>query len=170
MKRFAPLTVDEITQRLHVDLETGVCTWKDATKHHRSLVGCEAGSPRKQSHNGKSYWVIKINGIPYKRSQIILAIATGRWPTDTVDHIDGDSLNDRATNLRHATITQNAWNHKRRAKKADTPMGVRKSASGKFVARIAVNKRQLHLGVFETVEAAEAAYQQARKENFGAFH
>jgi len=170
MKRFPPLTVDEITRRLHVDLDTGVCIWKDATKHHRPLVGREAGSPRLQQHTGKSYWVIKINGIPYKRSQIVLAVATGRWPTDTVDHIDGDSLNDQASNLRHATVTQNAWNHKRRAKKADTPMGVRRLISGRFQARIAVNKQQRIIGVFDTVEAAEAAYQQARKESFGAFH
>lgn len=169
MKRFPPLTVDEINRRLHVDIETGVCIWKDATKHHRALVGREAGSARTQQHTGKSYWVIKINGIPYKRSQIVLTVATGQWPADTVDHIDGDSLNDRASNLRHATVTQNAWNHKRRAKKADTPMGVRKLKSGRFQARIAVNKQQQIIGVFDTVQAAEAAYQQARKENFGAF-
>lgn len=169
MKRYPPLTVDEIMRRLDVNLETGACTWVDATKHHRPLVGLEAGRARAQTHNGKSYWVIKINGIPYKRAQIVLTVATGRWPEETVDHIDGDSLNDRATNLRHASITQNAWNHKCRAKKSDTPMGVRRLQSGRFQARIAVNKQQQIIGVFDTVQAAEAAYQQARKENFGAF-
>lgn len=170
MKRFPPLAVEEIMRRLAVDLSTGICTWRDATKHHRPLIGREAGSARRNARNGKSYWVIKINGIPYKRSQLVLTIATGVWPTNTVDHIDGNSLNDSASNLRHATVTENAWNHKRRSKQADTPMGVRRLPSGRFQARIAVNKKQTIVGVFDTQEAAQAAYQQARKENFGAFH
>jgi hypothetical protein len=166
--RHPALTVQEIEQRLQVDLATGVCVWRDATKHHRPLVGKVAGHAR-PNHSGKCYWIIKINGIPYRRAQIVLTIATGRWPTDTVDHIDGDSLNDCAANLRHATIMQNAWNHKRRAKTASTPMGVRMLPSGRYQVRIAVNKKQIHVGTFSTVEAASAAYQQARKENYGAF-
>jgi len=169
MNRFPPLTVSEITERLNVDLETGICTWRDATKYHRPLVGCLAGHAQAKN-SGKTYWLIKLNGHPYRRAQLVLTVATGRWPTETVDHIDGNSLNDRAANLRHATIMQNAWNHKRRAKKADTPMGVRRLPSGRFQARIAVNKQQQIIGVFDTVQAAEAAYMQARKENYGAFH
>lgn len=170
MTRFPPLSVEEIVKRLHVDLETGICVWKDATKHHRALVGHEAGCARRQAHTGKKYWVIKINGIPYKRSYLVLTIATGRWPESIVDHIDGDSLNDSASNLRNATPLENAWNHKGRAKKADTPMGVRRLRSGRFQARITVNKEQMIIGVFDDVTSAQAAYQHARKENFGAFH
>jgi hypothetical protein len=168
MRRFPPLTVAEITSRLNVDLLTGICIWRDATKHHRQLNNTIAGFSR-PNQSGKNYWLIKINGRPYRRSQLILTVATGLWPENMVDHIDGDSLNDKAENLRHATVTQNAWNHKKRAKKSDCPMGVRKTPQGKYQARIAVNKKQIALGVFCTSKEASDAYQLARKEYFHAF-
>lgn len=166
--RFPPLSVAEIAERLDVDLETGRCVWIDATKYHARLNGTEAGSPRK-SRRGKYYWHIKINGIPYKRAQIVLMVKTNIWPDDMVDHEDGDSLNDRASNLRHATGLQNAWNHKSRAKKSPLPMGIRKTRLGKYQARIAVNKKSISLGVFKTVDEAVVAYQAARKEYFNDF-
>lgn len=168
MNRFPQLTVEEITSRIDIDFETGICIWKDATKHHRRLNGKVAGFPR-PSHSGKIYWLIKINGIPYKRAQLILTVATGEWPVETVDHIDGNSLNDRAENLRHATVTQNAWNHKKRSKKSDCPMGVRITQQGRYQARIAVNKKQIYLGVYDSPDKASEVYQLARKEYFHDF-
>lgn len=168
MNRYPPLTAAAITARLDVNLLTGKCVWLDATKHHRPLVGQEAGSARK-NRNGKYYWVIKIDGVAYKRSQLVLTLSSGEWPVEMVDHIDGNSLNDVASNLRHATGTQNAWNHKTRKKAADTPMGVRKLPNGKFQARIACQNKQIALGVFDSVELASAAYQAGRKEYFHAF-
>lgn len=168
MKRHPPIPNALIESRLQVDLVEGKCYWLDATKHHKELVGQEAGFAMK-NHSGKYYWIIKIDGIPYKRSQLVLALASGQWPTDTVDHIDGNSLNDKAENLRHATVTQNAWNHKTRKKSENTPMGVRALPSGRFQARIACDKKQITLGVFDSVEAASAAYQAGRKEHFHAF-
>jgi len=168
MTRFPPLSIAEIKQRLAVDLETGRCTWIDATKYHARLNGREAGTPRKNKR-GKYYWHIKINGIPYKRAQIVLMVKTNRWPDDMVDHEDGNSLNDKASNLRHATGAQNAWNHKARAKDSPLPMGVRQTRLGRYQARIAVNKKQMSLGVFTTIEEAVTAYQAARKEHFDDF-
>lgn len=169
MKRFKPLLNSEILSRLDVDLETGICRWIDATKHHRNLIGCIAGGAR-PNINGKFYWVIKLNGLPYKRAQIVPAIASGVWPTEMVDHINGDSLDDRSKNLRHANATQNAWNHKKRAKRSALPMGVRfMSGSNGFQARISCNKEMHHLGVHKTPELAHAAYLNKRIELFGEF-
>lgn len=158
--------ISRILSRLKVCLETGRLFWIDATKHHARLNGLEAGCPRK-THNGKQYWHVKIDGKAIKRSHIVLAVATGIWPTDCVDHINGDSLDDRSCNLRHATAQQNCWNHKRRQKASPLPMGVREIRPGHFQARIAVNKKQLSLGVFDSICAAQAAYLSARKEYFG---
>ena len=168
MNRFPPLSVAEITARLDVDLQNGTCTWKDATKHHRPLNGLTAGF-KKITHSNKAYWIIKFNGRPYRRAQLILTVATGQWPCETVDHIDGDSLNDKAANLRHATVMQNAWNHKRRKKKSPFPMGVKRLAEGRYQARIAVNKKQISLGVYPSPEQASEVYQAARKEHFHDF-
>lgn len=169
MKRFTPLSVEEIRQRLDVDLASGICRWIDPTKHHLNLIGQVAGGKRPSSEN-KSYWVIKLNGIPYKRSQIVLTVATGIWPTEAVDHINGNSLDDRAENLRHATWTQNAWNHKTRAKKSNLPMGVRVlKGSTQFQARICCDKKMHFLGMYPTPDLAHAAYLAKRKELFGEF-
>lgn len=158
-----------VFSRLRVDVEAGIATWIDATKHHRNLNGRNAGSARNGGRN-KKYWHIKIDGVAYKRSHLVFLAAYGRWPELHIDHIDGDSLNDKLSNLREATQTQNAWNHKTRSKKSSLPMGVRTVASsGRYQARIACNKKMIHLGAFDTPEQASAVYQQKRKELFGEY-
>lgn len=156
-----------INSRLRVDVASGKAYWLDATKYHARLNGQEAGCQRTHS-NGKSYWHIKIDGTPYLRSAIVFAVANGRWPALTIDHANGDSLDDRAINLREATVTQNAWNHKRRAKASPLPMGVRQLGS-RYQARIAVNKSMIHLGCYSSPDEAAAVYQTARATHFGEF-
>ncbi|MGA7781138.1 MAG: HNH endonuclease [Paraburkholderia sp.] len=168
MKRLPPLTVDDIRARLSVDMESGRCYWVNATKYHSRLNGQEAGSPRK-TRRGNFYWVIKINGNAYKRAQLVLMLATGRWPVEMVDHDNGNTLDDRSKNLRHASATENAQNHRTRAKKSPLPMGVRQLPNGKFQARITCNKKPVSIGVFESVDEALVAYKQKRKEVFHAF-
>lgn len=168
MRRQPPLTVDYILSRLAVDVESGTATWIDPTKHHRHLIGQPAGCARR-SQSGKHYWVIRLNTIGYRRSHIIFAVKTGSWPTEQVDHRDGNSLNDSGSNLRHATQVQNSWNHKTRKKASELPMGVRQTASGRYGARIAVNKRKISLGTHSTPEEASATYQAARHHHFGEF-
>ena len=152
--------------RLNVDMDAGRVYWIDATKHHANLVGHEAGTPRHTSKSGKRYWYVKVDSVALKRSHIVFLFATGKWPDLQIDHINGDSLDDRSLNLREVTHTQNAWNHKRRRKQAATPMGVRQTASGRYQARIACNKKQIVIGIFDTPQQASQAYQQKRKELF----
>lgn len=159
-------TLDYLKTRVRVDVDTGRVFWIDATKHHANLVGKEAGSIRRSSHNDKSYWCVKVDSVGIKRSHLVFLFATGNWPMLQIDHVNGDSLDDRKSNLREATATQNAWNHKHRSKKSTTPMGVRMIASGRFQARIAVEKKQIVIGTFDTPDQAEQAYQQKRKEYF----
>lgn len=166
MKRHPPLSIAEIRARLDVDVDAGVARWVDATKHHRALIGRLAGYARLGRH-GKYYWVIKLNGIQYLRSQIVFAMKTGSWPASLIDHKNGDSLDDRGENLRPATVLQNAWNHKTRAKASPLPIGVRLTRSGRFQARLQCNKVATVVGVFDCPAAASHAYQQARKEAFG---
>jgi hypothetical protein len=161
-------TLEYLMRRLAVDVAAGTAVWIDATPQHVGLNGRPAGSAR-MSHNGKRYWHIKVDGKALKRSHIVFLFAHGRWPVDQIDHINGDSLDDRGANLREATPMQNAWNHQRRAKRSSCPMGVRRMESGRFQARIACNKRTVYLGTFATEHEATQAYQQQRKELFGEY-
>jgi hypothetical protein len=165
-QRYPALSGATLSDLFTIDLIAGRVFWKNCAREHARLNGKEAGSKRGYE---KPYWVIKIDKKAYRRAQIVLAIATGEWPKDCVDHINGNSLDDRAANLRHATVAQNAMNHKTRRKRSNTPMGVRKLPNGKFQARIALDKKTSHLGTFDTSDLAEQAYQAARKEMFHEF-
>jgi len=94
---------------------------------------------------------------------------TGSFPKECIDHKDGNSLNDKWENLREASILENSWNHKKRKRKYDFPMGVRQSVSGKYVARISHFKKQFTIGSFDTVEEAQIAYLKERENRFGQF-
>lgn len=159
-------TLQFLRARLTVDITTGRAYWIRPPANHRRLRGTEAGSMR-PNHSGKLYCYIKVDRVAIKRSHIVFLFAAGRWPSNQIDHRNGDSTDDRIANLREATPMQNAWNHKRRSKKERTPMGVRRLPSGRYQARIAVNHTKHTFGPFDTEHEASAVYQQKRKEFFG---
>jgi len=146
----------------------GKFVWKNVSKHHKRLNGQEAGCPC-ATHNKKLYWTIKINNTRYKRGRLMFLYVYGKFPNPCIDHINGNSIDDRIENLREATVLENAWNHKNRKRKIDLPMGVRNMANGKFQARISYKGKQLHLGVFETPNEAKVIYETKRKELYGKF-
>ena len=157
-----------LSRTFTIDLEAGDIVWRVPPHNHPRLRGTSAGSTMR-THSGKQYVVIKRDRLALRRSWLIYLWATGRWPVECIDHINGDSLDDRIQNLRAATVTENAWNHKRRARRIQLPMGVRLTASGRFQARISCNRKQYHLGAFDTVDEAARVYIEKRKDLFGEF-
>jgi HNH endonuclease len=83
------------------------------------------------------------------------------------DHRNGNGLDNRRSNLRLATILQNAQNRKPTAGR-ELPKGVMKKR-GKFLAKIRVDGMVLELGYFLTIEEAAAAYDKAAHEHHGEF-
>ena len=158
----------EILEILSLNKITGELFWVKPNKYHKDLIGKLAGSAQ-ASHNNKFYWVIQINEKKYKRGHLVYFLTHGEWPKPCLDHINGNSLDDRPENLRKATITENAWNHKSRKRRIDLPMGVRVNCSGRFSARIAYKGKQIHLGAFDTPQDASNIYQLKRKELYGQF-
>lgn len=74
---------------------------------------------------------------------------------EKVDHIDRDGLNDRRSNLRLATTAQNCANTKLSSKNTSGHKGVSwNKAAGKWHAKICVNRRQIHLGLFDDINDA----------------
>lgn len=166
-KRF---TAAQLMELFIADIYSGRLVWKNVSKYHRNLNGREAGKFQRHSrYPEKGYWIVSIDGVAYKRANIIFCIATGKWPK-MLDHIDGNGLNDSIHNLRPANALQNAWNHPAPRKKSTLPLGVRKNKYGvPFVARIGYRGKQIQIGCFPTPEEAHAAYIQKRKELFGAY-
>ena len=88
------------------------------------------------------------------------------YPDDTVDHKDRNGINNQRENLRTATGAQQQAN-----KQGYGASGVKGVTlhHGRWRATIAVNKVQRHLGRFNTIEEAAAAYDQAIRELHGEF-
>lgn len=161
------ITKNDLINLFDVFPDEGKFVWKNVSKHHKRLNGQEAGCP--SMANCKEYWHIKINGKRYKRGRLMFLYVYGNFPNPCVDHINGNSLDDKIQNLREASVLENAWNHKKRTRRIDLPMGVRNMANGKFQARISYKGKQLHLGVFDTPDEAKAIYETKRKELYGKF-
>ena len=87
-----------------------------------------------------------------------------------IDHINGNSLDNRKTNLRVCTRRQNAQNLRKGKGYSSRFKGVCWSKNtGKWRARIDHSDKQIHLGYFESESQAAKAYDEKAKELFGKF-
>ena len=82
-----------------------------------------------------------------------------------LDHINHDPLDNRIENLRVVTTAQNQYNQKPRAGGASRYKGVSwHKTTGKWMAYIMHNGKQIHLGLFaDEIEAAQAYDAAARR-------
>ena len=93
---------------------------------------------------------------------------TGEWGRPAIDHRDGNSTNNRWSNLRRATPSQNNANRRRPRHNTSGYKGVY-FRWGFWRACIKRNGRRIYLGVFATPEEAHAAYVAAARKLFGEF-
>lgn len=84
------------------------------------------------------------------------------------DHIDGDRLNCRRSNLRLCSQRDNCRN-KRQVKPNTVGLKGVSLAGDRFRARIMVDRREIALGRFDCPVEAARAYDRAAQEHFGEF-
>lgn len=85
-----------------------------------------------------------------------------------VDHINGDSLDNRKLNLRLSNSFQNNCNRKPMSNNKSGFKGIYQS-KGKYMARITKNKKRYFIGTFLNKEDAAKAYDVMAKKLFGNF-
>lgn len=87
-----------------------------------------------------------------------------------IDHINGDTLDNRRENLRFVTAQQNLANSRKRRVRSSRFKGVSwHGKAGKWRAYIAVGRKQTHLGLFDTEQAAALAYDVKATEVWGEY-
>ncbi len=145
--------------RIHYDAETGVFTWAVAGRGIR--VGAVAGVK-----TSEGYWQIKLGFKAYRAHRLAWFLVHGVWPDGSIDHINGDRLDNRIANLRIASHAVNMQN-KRVAmanNKSCGLLGVTWNIQHeRWQASVMVNKKRHFLGHFDTPEAAHAAYLEAKR-------
>ena len=151
-----------VFERLEYNKESGDFTWKYLNKSHPRLIGTVAGTIR----NG--YRSIKINGIAFRAHRLAWFMCFRENPV-VIDHINGDTLDNRIINLRNVTSNENAKNHGKGFINIGKHCGVRTIKSGKFQARVTFNNKQIALGTFDVIEDAIESYISNKNKLYGEF-
>ncbi len=87
-----------------------------------------------------------------------------------VDHINGDTLDNRRCNLRVANQSQNQWNRKTNKNSKTGYKGVTLGARCKrYRATIGHEGKRIDLGLYDTAEEAHQAYVNASNKLFGEY-
>lgn len=154
----ADLTAARVRELLHYDPATGVFTNRAPRKKVR--VGEVAGTV----DGSTGYVKLRIDRRNYYGHRVAFLHATGEWPKQIVDHINGVRTDNRWTNLRDAPRVINQQNQRRAAgASASGLLGAHKKRDG-WSSQIVVNGQMVKLGVFKTAEAAHDAYVRAKRE------
>ena len=145
--------VERVKELYDYDYETGYLISKNQAY---------AGKPIKGRLNGsKSAWQLSLlrkDGSEVRTSygRVVFCWHHGRWPDETIDHINQDIRDNRVENLREANITLQQQN------KSSFNYGASwQKSTNKWYARIFSNGKLKHLGLYETQKAAQEAYMAA---------
>jgi hypothetical protein len=165
-------TQEFLKQTLGYDRSTGILTWKERPSSHfdkawkagrwnRRHAGAQAGTTA-ATNNGKKYCYITIAQKTYMAHRIIWMLETGSFPSEDIDHIDGDGSNNALSNLRAVSPQDNHKNYPLRKDSTSGITGVSwDKKNKKWVARIFVGGKKLHLGRFSVKADAAVARKEA---------
>ena len=152
------MELDQVRTFFDYEPDTGFLRWRVNRSRHKA--GATAGTMKKK-HGARWYVQVRFEGRWYLAHRLIFAWMTGRWPTHQIDHINLDRADNRWSNLREATPSQNAGN---RGVARTNRLGIKgvivveRYGVKKYEARIRIAGKQKHLGRFNTAQEAHRAY------------
>lgn len=98
------------------------------------------------------YHRVRVNCKSYLTHRVIFFMLSGELP-DVVDHIDGNTLNNRFENLRSATKANNRWNCNPNKGTQSGVKGVYLDR-GRWKALINFQGKRYYLGMYSSIEKA----------------
>lgn len=120
--------------------------------------------------NAGGYLRITIDGVTEYCHILAWVIMTGTWPKHDVDHEDRNKLNNKWSNLRAATSTQNKANTALSARNTSGYKGVSWNRKrSKWFASIRIHGKTKGLGYHDNPKSAHEAYVREARRLFGEF-
>lgn len=162
------ITAEKLREVLDYEPHTGDFTWRVALSK-RVKVGARAGCVEVDKA-GLKYVRIGLFGRPYRAHRLAWLHVHGEWPSDLIDHISGDTLDNRICNLREANSAQNGANCRMLVSNTSGIKGVSwHRGKGRWQARINIDGKLKHLGWFREKPEAADAYRRAAEAVQGQF-
>jgi len=173
------------TEYFNYEPETGILIWKERPRQHFNtqagqrrfntrFVGKEAGCKRWR-RGGKPHQKT-VNVFNGEKNQwftahvIVWEMHNGPKPPDfEIDHVDCDPFNNRLSNLRLSTASQNHANTRLMSTNKSGYKGVSVDASGRWRARITVCGTEVCKTGFDAPEDAHAFYKTLAQKHFGEY-
>lgn len=157
-------TVDRIRELLAYNPDTGALTWR-VKRSTNAPAGALAGT---LSNAGKGkYFSLSVDNVRFWAHRIIWLHFYGRLPINTIDHIDGNRLNNKIENLRDIPHAINNQNIRKITSASSTGLlGVTRyqhKLSVSYMASININGRKKYLGSYPTPEEAHRVYLDAKR-------
>jgi HNH endonuclease len=158
-----PLPISDLIESLNYDHETGLIHWKEFATGRK--IHKQAGWV-----GAHGYLLVSLNYDSYLAHRVAWALYYKEDPGNKyVDHINGIPSDNRISNLRLVTLSQNAMNSKARKKKSKLPKGVYFDQRQKrYRARIYVNGKE-YKRTYKELEHAIAARCLAEYQLFGQY-
>lgn len=157
------MNAQRIRELLDYDLEFG--SFVHRVSRGRVKSGMIAGSP----HNA-GYLRTRVDGRDYLLHRLAFLWVEGELPEAHVDHINGNRLDNRWSNLRKASRSENMMNASISQRNSTGAKGVHFDKSrGTWLASLSVKGRSKNLGRFRDPLLAESIVRRARNEHHGEF-
>lgn len=157
------LTQAELKELLEYNPDTGL--WKWHTPKGSCKKGWFCGS---RSIGG--YLDIKIRGKSYRTHRLAFLFMEGAFPPDLVDHIDGDTANNKWHNLRHCSYSGNNRNTRLPNTNTSGYKGVsRREGRSTWTVRLSVAGKTRNFGCYKDLELAALVAEEAREKYHGEF-